>query len=150
MGLPASAHAHDLSSFHHRHEFGDAGAAQRERALRIVVVLTIAAMAVELVVGAWSGSLALTADGWHMGTHAVALGGAVLAYRLSARAAKRGGYAFGGWKIEVLAGYTSALLLLAVALWLVFEGVQALRARRDRWTTSKPCWSRRSAWRSIF
>ena len=133
MGLqaPANTHAHDLSRFHHRHEFGDAGAAQRERALRIVVVLTIVTMAVELVAGAWSGSLALTADGWHMGTHAVALGGAALAYRLSAQAAKRGGYAFGGWKIEVLAGYTSALLLLAVALWLVFEGVQALRAPRQ-------------------
>lgn len=133
LQAPANAHphAHDLSRFHHRHEFGDVGAAQRERALRVVTILTFVTMAVELVAGAWSGSLALTADGWHMGTHAVALGGAVLAYRLSARAAKRGGYAFGGWKIEVLAGYTSALLLLAVALWLVFEGVQALRAPRQ-------------------
>jgi cation diffusion facilitator family transporter len=127
---PMSSHAHDLSRFRHRHDFGDAGAARREAALRVVVVLTFVTMVVELVVGAWSGSLALTADGWHMGTHAVALGGAVLAYRLSARAVRRGGYAFGGWKIEVLAGYTSALLLLAVALWLLFEGVQALRQPR--------------------
>jgi cation diffusion facilitator family transporter len=126
----AAVHTHDLSHFHHRHEFGDAQATQRERGLRAVVLLTFVTMFVELAVGAWTGSLALTADGWHMGTHAVALGGAVLAYRLSARAAKNAGYAFGGWKIEVLAGYTSALLLLCVALWLVFEGVTALRTPR--------------------
>ena len=130
MAAPTPAHAHDLSHFHHRHEFGDAGAATRERALRTVVILTFVTMFVELAVGAWTGSLALTADGWHMGTHAVALGGAVLAYRLSARAARRAGYAFGGWKIEVLAAYTSALLLMAVALWLVVEAVQTLRQPR--------------------
>jgi cation diffusion facilitator family transporter len=65
-----------------------------------------------------------------MGTHALALGGAVLAYRLSLRAAGRAGYAFGGWKIEVLAAYTSALFLLAVAAWLVAESVLVLRAPR--------------------
>ena len=95
-------------------------------------------MLLELAVGWWTGSLALTADGWHMGTHALALGGAVLAYRLSLRQrAPRGrpaGFAFGGWKIEVLAAYTSGLMLMAVALWLAWEGVQhaAPAARRSR------------------
>jgi cation diffusion facilitator family transporter len=63
-----------------------------------------------------------------MGTHALALGGAVLAYRLSARASRHIGYAFGGWKIEVLTAYTSGLALMAVALWLVIDAVDALRA----------------------
>ena len=64
-----------------------------------------------------------------MGTHALALGGAVLAYRLAARANTHAGYAFGGWKIEVLTAYTSGLLLLlAVAGWLCVEAVQSLRS----------------------
>ena len=121
-------HSHDLSAFAHRHAFGDAGSRQRERALAAVTAITLLTMIGELGVGYWSGSLALTADGWHMGTHALALGGAVLAYRLSARASGHAAYAFGGWKIEVLSAYTSGLLLMAVALWLVIDSVATLRA----------------------
>lgn len=123
-------HQHDLGRFGHHHDFRDGGAATRQGALTAVTWLTLATMGVELAAGWWSGSLALTADGWHMGTHALALGGAVLAYRLSLWAAGRIGYAFGGWKIEVLAAYTSALFLLAAALWLAAEAVQVLRLPR--------------------
>jgi len=122
------SHSHDLSAFAHEHAFGDAGRQERERALARVAAITLVTMIAELVVGYWSGSLALTADGWHMGTHALALGGAVLAYRLSARASGHASYAFGGWKIEVLAAYTSGLLLLVVALWLVVDSIATLRA----------------------
>jgi cation diffusion facilitator family transporter len=121
-------HSHDLSAFAHRHAFGVAGSRQRERALAAVTAITLLTMVAELVAGYWSGSLALTADGWHMGTHALALGGAVLAYRLSARASGHAAYAFGGWKIEVLAAYSSGLLLMGVALWLVFDSIATLRA----------------------
>jgi cation diffusion facilitator family transporter len=123
-------HSHDLSAFRHSHVFADGGMQRRQNALALVTLLTLATMAAELIAGWWTGSLALTADGWHMGTHALALGGAVLAYRLSARAVGRAGYAFGGWKIEVLTAYTSALVLLGVAGWLVFEGIGALLAPR--------------------
>ena len=119
-------HTHDLGAFRHSHAFGDAGVGRRERGLLAVVLLTLATMAAELVFGWWTGSLALTADGWHMGTHALALGGALLAYRLSRRAGA--GYAFGGWKIEVLAAYTSGIALLAVGVWLVGDGIATLRA----------------------
>ncbi len=140
-----STHSHDLGAFAHSHAFADAGQRQRERALAAVTLLTLATMALELAVGWWTGSLALTADGWHMGTHALALGGAVLAYRLSLRAAGRrghfqgadgaraggpAGFAFGGWKIEVLTAYTSGLVLLGVALWLAWEGIDTLRHPR--------------------
>jgi cation diffusion facilitator family transporter len=130
-------HSHDLQAFAHSHAFADEGQRDRERALARVTALTLATMVLELLVGWWTGSLALTADGWHMGTHALALGGAVLAYRLSLRASQHravkggpAGFAFGGWKIEVLAAYTSGLLLVAVALWLVWEGVDTLRHPR--------------------
>jgi len=126
----STAHRHDLTPLRHSHAFGDDDGQRRQQALSVVTVLTLVTMVAELIAGFWTGSLALQADGWHMGTHALALGGAVLAYRLSARAAGRAGYAFGGWKIEVLAAYTSALLLLAVALWLAFEGLMGLRQPR--------------------
>jgi cation diffusion facilitator family transporter len=129
------AHAHDLSPFTHSHAFADEGQRRRARALTGVTVLTLLTMVAELLAGWWTGSLALTADGWHMGTHALALGGAVLAYRLSQAAAQHravpggpAGYAFGGWKIEVLSAYTSGLLLMGVALWLGWEGMSALRS----------------------
>src|SRR5919109_4369156 len=75
----AAPHAHDLRPFAHSHSFGDAAAPRRERALWWVTAITLATMVLELTVGYWSGSLALVADGWHMGTHALALGGAALA-----------------------------------------------------------------------
>jgi cation diffusion facilitator family transporter len=131
----AASPGHDLGPFAHGHQFGSTGQAQRERALWAVTLLTLATMVAELLAGWWTGSLALTADGWHMGTHALALGGALLAYRLSRHASAAGGrlrhrFAFGGWKIEVLAGYTSALVLGGVAAWLVIEAVATLRNPR--------------------
>ncbi len=124
----SAPHAHDLRPFHHSHVFADPGMRRRERALAQVTAITLVVMFVELAAGWWSASLALTADGWHMGTHALALGGAVLAYRLSARAGGRAGYAFGGWKIEVLTAYTSGIALLLAAVWIAVDAVQSLRS----------------------
>lgn len=123
-------HQHDLRPFRHNHVFGSEGEAARGRALLAVTVVTIVTMLAELAAGWWSGSLALTADGWHMGTHAAALGGAVLAMRWSRRAREHEGFAFGGWKIEVLAAYTSALLLAAVAIGLAIDAVHTLLSPR--------------------
>jgi len=120
----AGQHQHDLSAFAHSHHFTDEGAPARTRALWWVTWITLATMAVELVAGYWAGSLALVADGWHMGTHALALGGAALAAAASRRAQRSTRFTFGGWKIEVLAAYTSGLLLLAVGVWI---GIDALR-----------------------
>ena len=122
-----SSHSHDLSAFRHSHVFADDSVRRRERALTQVTVITLVVMVFELVAAWWSGSLALEADGWHMGTHALALGGAVLAYRLSARAGNHAGYAFGGWKIEVLTAYTSGLLLMGAAIWIAADAVATLR-----------------------
>lgn len=125
-------HDRAVQALQHDHDYADGGASARMRVLTWVTALTGVAMVVELAVGWWSRSLALTADGWHMGTHALALGGAALAYRLSALASRdpRGRFSFGGWKIEVLAAYTSALALGGVALWLVVDAVAALRSPR--------------------
>jgi cation diffusion facilitator family transporter len=134
------ARAHDLRAATHAHGFADAGRAGREHALGAVTLLTLVTMGVELAAGWWSGSLALTADGWHMGTHALAIGGAWLAMRWAARVEVQGThhrtrgtdtaalYTFGGWKIEVLSAYTSGLALLVVAAWLLVDGIARLLA----------------------
>ncbi|WP_284619258.1 CDF family Co(II)/Ni(II) efflux transporter DmeF [Aquabacterium humicola] len=128
MATPTPTHQHDLRPFRHDHAFGSSDAEQRARgrALAGVTGLTLVTMVVELIAGWWSGSLALLADGWHMGTHAAALGGAWFALHWSRKVRDDERYAFGGWKIEVLAGYTSALLLAAVAIGLGLDAVQVL------------------------
>jgi cation diffusion facilitator family transporter len=124
----SASRSHDLRPFVHPHAFGDTAAPRRERALWWVTGITLVTMALELVVGYWSGSLALVADGWHMGTHALALGGAALAAQLARRAHGNARFAFGGWKIEVLAAYSSGLLLLAVSVWIAIDAVSTLLA----------------------
>ena len=133
MKSPATAHQHqhDLAPFRHSHHFSDdANAATRTRALWWVTWITLATMALELAAGYWSGSLALVADGWHMGTHALALGGAALAAVAAKRAHGSSKFTFGGWKIEVLAAYTSGLLLLAMGVWIGIDAIRALSAPR--------------------
>jgi cation diffusion facilitator family transporter len=101
-----------------------------ERRTLIVVVITAAVMAVEITAGVAFGSMALLADGWHMGTHAAALGIAVFAYGYTRRHASDSRYAFGPGKVNVLAGYTSSLALAAVALVMVSESIRRLVAPR--------------------
>jgi cation diffusion facilitator family transporter len=123
-------HQHDLAPFAHTHHFGDDAAPTRERALWWVTWITLATMVLELVAGYWSNSLALVADGWHMGTHALALGGAALASHFSRRVRNSARFTFGGWKIEVLSAYTSGLLLLAVGGWIAIDAVAAFGTPR--------------------
>ncbi len=102
------------------------GSPVAESRTRRVMFLTAATMVLEIVVGWWSGSMALLADGWHMGSHVLALGLSWGAYVLARRHAGDGRFTFGTWKIEVLGGYTSALLLLGIAGVMAVESVQRL------------------------
>jgi cation diffusion facilitator family transporter len=97
-----------------------------ERRTRWVVLITILMMIGELLVGWWSGSMALTADGWHMGTHAGALALTALAYWFARTRANHDMFSFGTGKVYALAGYTSGLLLGIVALWMAIKGAYQL------------------------
>jgi cation diffusion facilitator family transporter len=97
-----------------------------ERRTLLVVIFTAVVMAIEIAAGIAFGSMALLADGWHMGTHAAALGIAVFAYRYTRRHAADPRYAFGPGKVNVLSGYTSALALAAVALAMASESIRRL------------------------
>jgi len=109
----------------HSHAF-DTGNAAGERGTRLVLVITLATMALEIGAGWAFNSMALLADGWHMSSHAVAIGVSALAYRFARRRAGSGRYAFGTWKIEVLGGFASALFLLGVAALMVGGSVERL------------------------
>ncbi|WP_280153200.1 CDF family Co(II)/Ni(II) efflux transporter DmeF [Piscinibacter sp. XHJ-5] len=130
MSLSTSSHrhTHDLSPWQHSHQF-DLGNREGEARTRWVLALTLVTMVAEIGAGWWTGSMALLADGWHMGTHALALGVAVAAYALARRHASDARFSFGTWKIEVLGSFASALVLGIVAVGIVVEsGLRLWRA----------------------
>jgi cation diffusion facilitator family transporter len=109
----------------HSHVF-DFSSPVAERRTRQVMWLTAVMMIVEIAAGTIFGSMALLADGWHMSSHALALGVSAVAYALARRMADDPRFAFGTWKIEVLGGYTSAVFLLGVATYMGIESIARL------------------------
>src|SRR5690606_2063546 len=109
----------------HVHLF-DPGNQAGERGTRVVLWITLAAMVVEIASGWWFNSMALLADGWHMSSHAVAIGLSTFAYAAARRYAHDPRFAFGTWKIEVLGGFASAVFLLCIAALMVVASVERL------------------------
>ena len=116
-------HSHSLETWTHDHNFLGAQHARNERRTWLVVWLTLGMMAAEIIGGSIFGSMALLADGWHMSTHAVAIGIAALAYRYARRHADDPRLAFGTGKFGELAAFTSAVVLGIVALMVAYESV---------------------------
>jgi cation diffusion facilitator family transporter len=117
--------AHTDSRWSHVHAFS-AGNPAAERGTRAVMWITAAMMVVEIVAGWWFNSMALLADGWHMSSHAFAIGLSAFAYAAARRYADDPRFAFGTWKIEILGGFASAIFLLGVAAMMVFGSVERL------------------------
>ncbi|WP_439861121.1 CDF family Co(II)/Ni(II) efflux transporter DmeF [Pseudomonas sp. MBLB4136] len=97
-----------------------------ERQAWRVAALTGATMLVEIAAGYAFNSMSLLADGWHMASHMLAIGLTALAYLLARRYANDPRFAFGTWKVEVLSGFASSLLLLVVVAMLAFESLWRL------------------------
>ena len=116
----------DTQHLHHEHVFLGAAHDENARRTRWVVVLTAAMMVGEIVVGYWTGSMALLADGFHMATHAGALGVAAAAYAYAKRHARNDAYSFGTGKVGELAGFASALVLGIIAFGIAAESVMRL------------------------
>jgi len=115
-------HKTDNTRWQESHDF-DTGNASGERGTRRVVLLTATMMVGEIVAGWLTNSMALLADGWHMGTHVAALSITAFAYWYSRRHAADPRFTFGTWKVGVLAGFSSAIILGIVALYMVYESV---------------------------
>lgn len=109
----------------HTHHFDDGNPLAQKRIL-MATILTAVMMLLEVIGGWIFQSMALLADGWHMSSHMLALGLAYFAYRAARHYAHDQRFSFGTWKIEILAGYSSAILLMVVAGFMAFHSIQRL------------------------
>lgn len=116
----------ESSATRHIHDF--LGASHDENAKRTlwVVALTAVMMVGEIAAGYWTGSMALLADGFHMATHAGALGLAALAYRYAKNHRHDPRFSFGTGKVGDLTGFASALILGIFSIGIAVESVLRL------------------------
>src|SRR5919112_1883363 len=121
-------HTHSLDAWEHHHVFLGEKHDRHERRTWLVVALTTVTMVAEIVAGTLFGSMALLADGWHMSTHAAALGISAFAYRFARVHAHNPRFSFGTGKVGELAAFSSALILGVVALLIGYESVTRLFA----------------------
>jgi cation diffusion facilitator family transporter len=119
-------HVQSVDPWRHEHLFLGACHGENERRTWLVVGLTAMMMVVEIAGGAWLGSMALIADGWHMSTHVAALGIAAIAYRFARSHARDARFTFGTGKLGELAGFASAILLAVVAAMIAYESAARL------------------------
>jgi len=118
-------HTHRLKDWQHSHNFSvknDSG----EKRTQYVLILTAVTMFAEIIAGSLFGSMALLADGWHMGTHVAAFMITIFAYRYARKHASDPAYSFGTGKVGVLGGFASAIALAIVALVMLIESLQRL------------------------
>lgn len=114
-------HTRDTESWQHDHVFAQDRVRPGESRTLFVVVITATMMVVEIAAGLVYGSMALLADGLHMASHTAALGMAFLAYVIARRLAADERFSFGTGKLNSLAGFASAVLLLGFAVIMVTE-----------------------------
>lgn len=119
-------HTHSIERWQHDHSFGQDRPSAAERRTLTVVAVTAVTMSIELAAGVWTGSMALLADGVHMGSHVLALGISAFAYIYARRHARDPRFSFGTGKVNALGGFAGALLLAVVALGMGWESMVRL------------------------
>lgn len=118
-------HIHTLDNWQHSHDYSVKNEKGEQRT-QYVLILTAITMFVEIIAGSVYGSMALLADGWHMGTHVAAFMIALFAYRYARKHANNPSFAFGTGKVNVLGGFASAIALAVVALVMLVESLQRI------------------------
>lgn len=120
------SHGHDHTdrlASRHDHVFLGRDHQRNERRTWAVIAVTTVMMVVEIAAGHLFGSMALTADGWHMATHAGAILVSALAYSLARRHAGNAHFTFGTGKFGDLAAFSSAIFLGLVAVIIAWESL---------------------------
>lgn len=112
----------------HDHTFGQELPRPGERRTVIVIAVTAVTMVVEIVAGMTFGSMALLADGLHMASHTAALGLAAFAYVYARRHARDQRFSFGTGKVNALAGFSGAVVLVGFALVMLVESIGRMLA----------------------
>jgi cation diffusion facilitator family transporter len=119
-------HSHVVDQWTHDHVFLGPKHARNERRTWFVVALTVVMMVGEIAAGSLFGSMALLADGWHMATHAAALGIAAAAYLFARQHARDSRFSFGTGKFGDLAAFSSAIILGLIAVQIAYESALRL------------------------
>ncbi|MBR2918114.1 MAG: CDF family Co(II)/Ni(II) efflux transporter DmeF [Campylobacter sp.] len=114
--------SNNILNFSHNHNFHSANLTAKKNTL-YAMIITISMMIAEIIGGIYFNSMALLADGWHMSSHALALGLAYFAYIMSNRYKSDARFSFGTYKMEILASYTSALSLLVIAFLMIYHSI---------------------------
>ena len=112
-----------ISQWQHTHVFGQDQIRSGERRTLLVIIITGIMMVGEITAGIIFGSMALTADGIHMGSHMVGLGITFFAYIYARKHAQDQLYSFGTGKVNALAGYSSAMILIFIAFFMAYESI---------------------------
>lgn len=118
-------HRDPIELWRHEHSFNIDKQHIEKRTLTVVII-TIVMMTAEIFFGWLTNSMALLADGWHMGTHACALTISLVAYMLARKHTENLRFTFGTWKIEILGAYSSALVLGMVAVIMIYSSIERL------------------------
>lgn len=108
----------------HKHENVSSGRSQSEKKTAFVVLFSAATMVLEIIFGLFSKSMALLADGIHMGSHVLAIGLSWGAYVLVRRLERKRAENVDKDKVLSLSAYTSGVLLLVFALFIIVEAVE--------------------------
>jgi len=122
----SAMHSHSHHQWTHKHVFLGRRHSRNERRTWLVVGLTAIMMVGEIAGGSMFGSMALLADGWHMATHAAALGISGAAYAYARKQAENPRFSFGTGKFGDLAAFASAIILGLIAVQIAFESATRL------------------------
>lgn len=117
-------HIESIEHWLHDHTFGQDVKRTGERKTVIVIVITALMMIIEIIAGISFGSMALLADGFHMGSHASALTVSAFAYFYTRRHARDTRFNFGTGKVNSLAGFASAIVLAVFALIMAYKSIE--------------------------
>lgn len=104
---------------------------KNEKRTRLVVIITLLTMFVELAVGYWTHSMALTADGWHMGSHAGAMALSLFGYAFARKYDDDPRFSFGTGKVFALTGFASALALGLAGFAVALDSIHHMIAPED-------------------
>ncbi len=118
-------HTESLAQWEHSHDFSFIDERGESRT-RLVLLITFLAMIAEIAAGSVFGSMALLADGWHMGTHSAAFAITIFAYHYSRKHSANSSFSFGTGKVSILGGYSSAIALAVIALFIGAESLARL------------------------
>ncbi len=116
-------HTETIAKWQHTHVFGQDKIKSGEQRTLLVIIITGIMMVAEIIAGIIFGSMALTADGIHMGSHMVGLGVTFFAYVYARKHAFDQRFSFGTGKVNALAGFSSAMILIFIAMFMAYESV---------------------------